>query len=302
MIGFTLVQHLVLLPHTDLFRPASDPLAPPASRRVDVTFGDTLHLLGYDLTPAQAAPGEPVTVRLYWRVTAPTDRTLTAAVQITGPDGRGVWGGADAYHPGAIPTTRWVPDRYVVDRYTFTIAPDAPPFVGELRVFASERQGEQITELTTADGATSALLTSFRITGDYRRIAADELTGPAVRYGDGVRLRGYALHTGDAQTCVTLRWEALAADRPAYTVLLHLRDAAGETIAVLDGPPLDGLYPTDHWQTGQTLDDRHCFPVPGGAAELLIGLYTQPDLTRAAAVTADGSRLPDDVLRVPLNP
>jgi hypothetical protein len=71
-----------------------------------------------------------------------------------------------------------------------------------------------------------------------------------------------------------------------YTVFLHLRDAAGETVAQGDGPPVDGQWPTSLWPPEATIEDIHTIALPAdlppGTYHLVTGLYDR--LT--------GSRLP----------
>jgi hypothetical protein len=69
-----------------------------------------------------------------------------------------------------------------------------------------------------------------------------------------------------------------------YTVFVHLRNAAGTTVAQRDGQPLEGNYPTSHWQAGETVIDPFSLPVPDdlppGRYTLLAGLYRLDTLER----------------------
>ena len=69
-------------------------------------------------------------------------------------------------------------------------------------------------------------------------------------------------------------------DRPvpgAFTVFVHLDDAHGRLVAQQDGIPGAGLRPTDAWQPGDLIEDRHgvVLPpsLPAGAYRLNVGLY-----------------------------
>jgi hypothetical protein len=116
--------------------------------------------------------------------------------------------------------------------------------------------------------------------------------------GETIRLDGYTLETlpapaGQEQPLrLTLFWQALAPVTTDYTTFLHLRDAAGATLAQWDSPPLDGAYPTSRWQPGQTIIDPKTLTLPAtlppGRYILFIGLYRLDTLERLP-VTHDTS-------------
>ncbi len=99
-----------------------------------------------------------------------------------------------------------------------------------------------------------------------------------------VTLAGYdiapaTLSPGDEAT-VTLYWHVTESLSIDYTGYVHLVDEAGQGIAQSDHRPGGDFYPSSHWQTGETLRDRHTFTVPGqaptGVYHLRAGMYYQP--------------------------
>lgn len=90
-----------------------DPLRP--ERPLGVRFVDGPVLQG--LTLADARPGAPLKIRLYWRAGAVMPRRWTCFVQLVGPKGQG-WGQADR-EPGngSLPTTAWLPGDTVIERH-----------------------------------------------------------------------------------------------------------------------------------------------------------------------------------------
>jgi hypothetical protein len=62
-----------------------------------------------------------------------------------------------------------------------------------------------------------------------------------------------------------------------YTTFLHLRNAAGETVAQKDQPPLNGAYPTSLWERGEIISDTLTLSLPSdlppGPYHLVTGLY-----------------------------
>jgi hypothetical protein len=107
-------------------------------------------------------------------------------------------------------------------------------------------------------------------------------------FGAAITLTGYAIeppdpHPGDL-LFVALRWDADAPIEASYTVGNYLLDADGQLVAQVDGVPAGGARPTDGWQPGETIIDRHVFTLPADLPPdtytLSIGLYEWPYMTR----------------------
>jgi hypothetical protein len=81
-----------------------------------------------------------------------------------------------------------------------------------------------------------------------------------------------------------------------YTVFIHALDADGQLIAQFDGPPMNGLYPTDAWLPGQIVADTHAVRLPRSVHSLAVGLYDAQSLTRLPVTDADGQALPNDAI------
>lgn len=73
---------------------------------VDVQFGQTIRLLGYDLPPT-AAPGQPLAVTLYWQADAPPDESYVLALRLLDPTGRPVSAIDTLPAAGRYSTTIW---------------------------------------------------------------------------------------------------------------------------------------------------------------------------------------------------
>jgi len=82
-----------------------------------------------------------------------------------------------------------------------------------------------------------------------------------------------------------------------YTTFVHVRNAAGETVAQKDQPPLDGAYPTSLWDPGEIIADELIIPLPdelpSGEYSLVIGLY---DFTTGLRLPVPGAA--DDSLQL----
>ncbi len=107
---------------------------PPMQHRVGARFGGKFELLGYDLSPEKAKPGEEFDLKLYWRSLAPAEKSYKVFVHLVGPDGR-LYGQRDSYPKGgSLPTSAWVPGEVVSDEYRVPVSDNALPGHYELRV------------------------------------------------------------------------------------------------------------------------------------------------------------------------
>lgn len=111
-------------------RPATGPAMPqPAA------WSDGIELLGYTVA-GTPAPGETITVTLFYRATAAPAASYTAFVHLLGPaqaDGSPLWAQSDS-EPcgGALPTTLWRAGDLVRNTVTLDIPAGAPPGTFEL--------------------------------------------------------------------------------------------------------------------------------------------------------------------------
>jgi len=90
---------------------------------------------------------------------------------------------------------------------------------------------------------------------------------------------------------VTLTWQATEPVIDDYTVFVHLVEQNGVKVGQHDARPCDGACPTNTWQPGAIILDRHILDlgagVPPGAYRLAIGLYLLDSGKRAAIAGRD---------------
>ncbi|MCL4508570.1 MAG: glycosyltransferase family 39 protein [Chloroflexi bacterium] len=84
--------------------------------------------------------------------------------------------------------------------------------------------------------------------------------------------------TPGAPLLVELRWVAITKPTTSYSVFVHLKDGAGDTVAQHDSPPELGFSPTSSWIPGETVTDRVALTASASAVPgvywLHVGLYT----------------------------
>lgn len=101
----------------------------------DAILGGQLRLLGYDLSPQVAQPGQPVTVVLYWQPLSELAEPYSSYVHVVHEDGSVSWPGSD-HRPGGdiYPATLWPPGQVIRDEHVLLIPADADP--GQYRLIA----------------------------------------------------------------------------------------------------------------------------------------------------------------------
>jgi hypothetical protein len=137
-----------------------------------------------------------------------------------------------------------------------------------------------------------------------------------INLDNAIELVGYTLNDpgagkqpeaggGDKELVITLFWQPLIPIPTDYTTFLHLRNSAGVTVAQHDRQPLNGSYPTSHWQPGETVIDpiRLSIPenLPAGSYTLFTGLYHLKTLARLPVVndTSGENAIPLEQVTLP---
>jgi hypothetical protein len=116
----------------------------PAATPVDLKFGDTLDLRGWQVVHPEAATAWQLA--LYWQATAPPEADYTISVRpLVG--GQVVMNGAEAliqdHQPvwGAYPTSRWLPGEFVRDVYALPLPEGIKPEAVQIVVYRTTATG-----------------------------------------------------------------------------------------------------------------------------------------------------------------
>ncbi len=132
--------------------PGASPAVEPAVT-LPATWRNGIELLGYTLE-GTSAPGETLTVTLFYRATAAPTANYTAFVHLLGParpDGSPLWAQADSEPcSGALPTGAWRPGDVVRDTVTLTAPADAA--AGEFMLATGFYSWPDLVRLPVAGG------------------------------------------------------------------------------------------------------------------------------------------------------
>jgi uncharacterized membrane protein len=120
---------------------------------LEVQFGESVALLGFDLTPAEPQPGGRLNLQLHWQALQPIDRDWTVFVHVLDETGQRV---AQADGPpnylGALPTTLWQVGVPVLDLHSATLPDRAGPATYSIQIgWYDPQTGERLPLSTGGD-------------------------------------------------------------------------------------------------------------------------------------------------------
>lgn len=232
---------------------------------VDASFGDLVHVSGYDLLTSDIQGGRALEFRLYWEVMVNPDprRKWTWFVHVV--DARGyTWANQSAQ---GIEVVDWRPGDRVIQHLSVYLPFDAPDITYELWVGMFDQiSGER---LRGAAGADHIVLQDIRIRPtDVESVAGLIAVHGRERLGDGLVFLGSTLSTKQVapgeSLVVTLAWSPLLALPDDYAFEAQLLDAEGNPLLQHVWVPLGGEYPTSAWPAGRIVRDVLVWPIPDG--------------------------------------
>ncbi len=268
---------------------------PPTASPADITIGNTMRLLAYELPQGSVHPGEELPVTVYWESVGPPPqdsaaRDLSVFVHLFGRDMELV--GLIGSYPGlgAYPTSLLRPGQVVKDTYPVPvmITATAPSLLrvqvglfaygvgNEAPVAAFDSAGQPANGMIGVVRLLPPEPPAYRISNPLRF----DLGGQALLLG--YDLPSSVVRPGETMT-LTLYWEAQAPISEDYRVFVHLVGPGpeGRTVAQVDKVPLDGEWPTWAWEPGHPVRDEYRLDIPvdlpPGAYELRTGLYRLSD-------------------------
>lgn len=297
-------------------RPAYQPppYPGPLPERLDVTFGDRMRLVGYEVEYDELRPGEDARVRLEWEVLQPMERDWSVFVHLNDPVLGQPIAQRDMY-PGAglLATTLLDTGERLVDEYVLAVPPtavapaDLELVVGLYDFATGERMlttdhGPQTTDGSQSSavaGRDSVLLTMVPLAageGPYPNPVSLFFEHEVELVGFGVEPRRVA--AGGAVDVVTY-WRA---NKPLPADYTFFAQVVGEDTTRYAAADVTPPRPTSEWAAGEVVEVR--FPLAldpntsPGTYPLIVGLYTRAadgSFDRLQRVMPDG-RLSDDFL------
>jgi hypothetical protein len=280
---------------------------PASARRINVTYGDVMRLLAYNVDRTAVRPGQAVAVTLYWESLAPMSEDFSIYIQLFGWQKQRM-AQIDTYPGGGTyPTSLWSVGQVIRDTYYLSVYDDAGgsgPVAAELEVGLYRLATMQRLPATDERGQTvgRTVLTRIKI------IAPSQPASPSqtldANLGNRAHLIGYDLASQTIQpgatVPLTLYWRVTDRLERDYQVFVQLVSDQGAIIGQGDGPPLENAYPTSFWASGETLRDPHRLVVrddaPSGPARIVVGLYDLTTGQRLSVLDSTGTPTGDHIV------
>jgi hypothetical protein len=238
---------------------------PVAQHPLNVVLGNLVGIEGYDQITANVQAGQPLELRIHWKVETNPDprRRWTLFVHLV--DERGYewanWTGQ------GFEVADWLPGDHVVQYVPLAVPFDAPDirYYLEIGVY-DQTSGER---LRTANGSDSVTLYGFRVlptTADS--VAALIARNTCGQLGTQLVFLGSTFSTrqplpGSALT-VTLAWAPVSSLGENYTFHLQLINDDGAVMYEKAWIPLGGEFPTSLWPAGRIIRDVVTVSIPHG--------------------------------------
>ena len=265
--------------------PAALPIDPETlaiENRVDLTMSDELKVIGVDLPPDPARPGDQLGVSLTWQAVGKPQRDYGMVLGLVGANGLQVASAPQPLASAYYPTSEWRHGEIVQDTHWLRL----PPELRSGRYTLALR----LLDLATNDTVSEQVLQSLVVEA---RPHSFSMPSPShllnVGFGTSIRLIGnnqpiFSEETGELN--IQVYWQALAEVPDSYKVFAHLLDSDDAIIAQSDFIPGDGTAPTTSWMSGEVITDTIRIQLPEevspGRYRLVVGLYN----------AASGVRLP----------
>lgn len=118
---------------------------PPLEQPLERRLGESIKLLGYDLSPEVVKPGDVLRLTLYWQALGEMEESYTVFTHLLDAEEH-LWGQRDSVPgSGALPTTSWVEGEIIADGHELMVDPGAPAgaYLIEVGIYLAET-GERL--------------------------------------------------------------------------------------------------------------------------------------------------------------
>jgi hypothetical protein len=142
---------------TDSVQLATIPLTAvpgPYPNPLSVNFGDELELVGYEIDPRRAQPGDTIELKTYWQAKRPLTNDYTFFAQIVNLEDTTRYGSQDIQPPNG-PTSSWQPETDQTIPMTIKLDENIPPNVYPIIIGAythSDETGFERLQIVTPEG------------------------------------------------------------------------------------------------------------------------------------------------------
>ncbi len=242
-----------------------------------------LTLLGYNQDRAEAAPGDPVLLTLFWEKPPPPPG-VSSIFQLRLLNEENVMVQIWSINPvnADYPPSDWQPGEHLRGQHVLRL----PAYLDSGK-YQFDLNGVPLGEIT--------IHAPDRL---FEQPPIENTVNVSFHNADGIHLAtliGYNRQpAANNQQPITLLWQAAAETPISYRVFVHLVDETGGIIAQSDGEPANWTRPTTGWAIGEYILDPHTLtpaPLPNGPLTLHVGLYDPTTGQRLHTPAADFAEL-----------
>jgi hypothetical protein len=276
---------------------------PPELHPSGINWGHDVELTGYSFWPDPIHPGQRLDLNLCFKSlnNQPLDHDLYA--QLIDAEGRPI-----TQEQSLISEEiRWRTDLLSPNVQHLWLGADAKPGPYLVRFGFLDADSNKQTPKYKANGEpdnSETILGLFYVTDTETAPRRPEEAFKA-SLGSHIQLIGYnrlSEKTDKSRLSMRLFWQAAGGSEPDQTVFVQFLDGQNKLVASMDKQPLNGLYPTSHWYTGEIVTDDFSFPLPeklpAGTYRLVTGMYDAVSGRRLPATDDSGRPLPDDMIEL----
>jgi len=259
---------------------------------LDITLGDVARLRGFQVSTAQARPGDRIHLTLYWQPLRRTELPYSVFVHLFDSQGALVTQ-RDTYPGlGRNSTLGWTPGQMFADRYPVVIPETAyAPTTAHWEAGLWQADTGERAFVLDPSGQPTAAAVSFG------ELTINPLPGPVpnpvdLNFGGVLRLKGYSLPartlTPGQPFALTLHWQPVAEFSHPYLVFVHVVAADGS------------MWANSSFEISgseQMVQPVLAPDTPSGTYDLLLGVFydSDGDQERLKILADDGHELEDHV-------
>jgi|GEM_PF-920807 len=284
LLGFAVLNTAWL--QDNVFRIQSPPDEPHYMQTpVHETFDDTVTLLGYSFDDDYVSSSNPLGIRLYWKIDAPTNEEYRPVVQLVNLTVSDSWAVSQPLEFEGGKLDEISPTQFMSDYHSLGLFDNVPPYVAQVMIQLERIEPDQAIKTTLPDGRDRLILPELIYINSPSKTYNGESID--VRLGDVVTVNCIGLRT-EANDYVIDLWWTVTGDIPTdYKLFVHGLNSDGDIAQQRDIFLLDSLYPTSLWRVGQTFTDSITLPFDETITTIAIGLYNPEDNTRLPVSDGD---------------
>ena len=271
---------------------------------VNSVYNDEIELLGYSVNDDTMYVGSSLEVTLYWRGKIDISDDYNLSLNLYGRNMENI-GKLDTWPGrGLLPTGDWQPDVIYPDNYIIPITVDATtPTIVKLGASFWDDNVDNILPISQYNAPIdSVMLDVGKLLPIDQSNSVPDITYRSVFESDIVML-GYSINKSTTlDLSLDIYWQAMGKIHQDLTVFVHLLDDFNNVIFQVDGPPVNGYWPTSAWATENIVVDSRRIQLPKSSDydihTIAVGLYDPVSGRRIPVYRQDGTEYDDWQVRI----